>query len=70
MLFGGFTAGSTYVGECPGARAGKTLPGWGFYGGAESGGGKEEERRGGGVLLEAGGSDKTSTTEARRPGCF
>lgn len=48
-------------------RARKALPGWRFR--TELGRrnrGRERKR----VLLEAGGSDKTSTTEARRPGCF
>jgi len=68
MLFGGFTTDSTYVGKCSGATAGKALPGWGFTEERSRGGGKRKREKG--VLLEAGGSDKTSTTEARRPGCF
>lgn len=45
MLFGGFTADSTYVGKCSGATAGKALPGWGFTGGREERG-REREKRG------------------------
>ncbi|KYN03330.1 hypothetical protein ALC62_05830 [Cyphomyrmex costatus] len=55
-------ADSTYVGKCSGATEGKALPGWEFTEKRR----EEEERK----KSPPGGSDKTSTMEARRPGCF
>lgn len=43
MLFGGFTADSTYVGKCSDATSGKALPGWGFTEEREESGKKEKE---------------------------
>lgn len=45
MLFGGFTADSTYVGKCSGATAGKALPGWEFTEVRSQGGKRGRERK-------------------------